>query len=492
MNKLVQVSDLSGIKILEVKQFEDPQKEMPDFRNKYTKLAYFLRREGLSGTMRKFRAYQHKPCRYLSFLIIEKEGRKYINASVQSGSNPMEFVIRNEFYPFSTIDFDKVERSTERYIQRLIQFENDLDYSMLHVDTSQPVAAALREQTINKKYDRGLFIYGLGGYVKMYVIHHFKNLKKIACIDYKSTVSQDFKKQFGFDFSFTIPRHSFSLLQQTIRPVAIIATYHSDHARLASQIFELNPGAYIFIEKPPVVTLEDLELLIELFNKKANIEIGFNRRFVGFSKYVKNKAHGKNVMITCSVKEVLINSNHWYLWSNQGTRITGNAVHWFDLANMWIDSIPVEINLISNPNDEESSSISVLYKNGSILNLVLADKGNSLRGVQEKIEIRFDNETIFIDDFTTMMHIKDNGRKRTIRKWFRDKGHNAMYRNFNQIIQKNGASDYSVSDLIKTSVVTYFASQMLQNNIRNMHIEKDIINYTNRVHSTANKKTTAA
>ena len=150
----------------------------------------------------------------------------------------------------------------------------------------------------------------------------------------------------------------------------------------------------------------------------------------------------------------------------------------FDLANFWIDSIPIEINLISNPFDPETSSISVLFKNGSILNITASDMGNSLRGVQEKIEVRFDNETIFIDDFLSLTHIKNNGLKFKKSNLLRDKGHNAMYKNFIKIINKVKSSDYSVIDLINSSVVTFYSSYMLQNNIRNMHIEDEIEKYT--------------
>ena len=56
-----------------------------------------------------------------------------------------------------------------------------------------------------------------------------------------------------------------------------------------------------------------------------------------------------------------------------------------------------------------------------------------------------------------------------------------MYKNFIKIIENEEFSDYSVIDLINTSVVTFYASFMLKNNVRNLPIEHEIKKYTTRV-----------
>ena len=120
----------------------------------------------------------------------------------------------------------------------------------------------------------------------MFIMQHFKKTNKIACVDYKSEVAEDFKSSFGFKHSFLIPEKSFPLLKNVEKPVAIISTYHSDHASLAEKIFITNPSTLIFIEKPPTVTLDDLDKLVKLYKKGAKIEMGFNRRFIKFSNYI--------------------------------------------------------------------------------------------------------------------------------------------------------------------------------------------------------------
>jgi len=478
MNNLVVFSDLKDITIKELRQFENTDRDRPEFDNKYLKMVYFFLYEGVISTLRKFFAHKQPQVRYLTFLSIERDSKKYINISVQSQTKPADFVIENKFYPYERIDFDQINSNLEKYIEEFNQYSGAYHYEEFGIDTSHFISPDTTERVYNENFDEGLFIYGLGGYIKMYVIKHFKkSLPKIACTDYKAGVTNSFRDKYGFRYGLLTPRSSYPLIQKVKSPAVIIATYHSDHTTLACDIFNLNHKARIFIEKPPVVTLEDLAKILELYKSNALLEMGFNRRFIGYSRYVREKVQGAVVMITCSVKEVLISNNHWYLWPNQGTRITGNAVHWFDLANYWTGSMPIEINVIAGPDDNESVALSVLYKNGSILHLMASDKGNSMRGVQEKIEIRFNNETIFINDFMSLSHIKNNGFQIKKRKIRRDKGHDAMYKSFHQIIRNRKSSEYSAYDLINTSIVTYYASKMLLGKERNMHIESEIIRF---------------
>jgi predicted dehydrogenase len=480
MDDLVVVKDLTDIQIVEINQFENTDRDRPDFSNKYIKMLYFFLNEGITNTLRKYFAHKQAQRRYLTFLVIEVNQKKYINISIQTQKNQADFVISNKFYGYSSIDFNLVGSNSDYYLERFNQYGNQSYYELFDIDSSKFVSLNVSKPVFNDNYPDGLFIYGLGGYIKMFVIQHFgKKIKKIACIDYKAEVSNSFKETYGFKHNFLVPSTSYALLKKVENPIVIIATYHSSHASLAYDIFNTNPKAKIFIEKPPTVTLEDLEKLIDLYKKGAFLEIGFNRRFIGYSNYVKKHVKNKTIIITCSIKEVLISDNHWYLWKNQGTRITGNVVHWFDLANYWIQSKPIELNLLSNPEDKETSAISVLYENGSILNITASDKGNSLRGVQEKIEIRYDNETIFINDFVALTHITGNGLIKRKRKLRRDKGHNTMYRNFLRIVEGEKQSDYTFYDLINTSVVTFYASKILMENVRNLSIEDEIDKYIN-------------
>jgi len=481
MNHLEQLNKLTGIEQIEAKQLLSEKRNRPDFDHKLIKILYFLFREGFLMTLRKAFAHKLPQRNYLTFLKVKIANSYYLNISTQFQSNQEDFVIKNEFIPFFEIDYAKIESQVDNYLNHFNQFTDELHYEMIGCKSKERITLDRKDTLFPDKYTNGLFVYGLGGYVQMFIMHHLKRIRKIACIDYNGELAKQFEKKYNFKTHYLLPHHSFHALKQVQNPYVIIATHHSSHASIACEVYESNPNAIIFIEKPPAVTPDDLQKLITLFNKGAKLEFGFNRRFIDYSKYVKKQVNGKVVVISCSVKEVLINPNHWYFWKNQGTRITGNVVHWFDLGNYWINSKPIEINILADPNDSESSAISVLYENGSLLNITASDKGNSLRGVQEKIEIRFDNETIFINDFTSLTHIKKNGLKKRKFKLIRSKGHNTMYSNFKHFIKNKKTSEYSVVDLIYTSVVTYYASEMLKQGSRNKSIRDEINVYLNQV-----------
>ena len=56
-----------------------------------------------------------------------------------------------------------------------------------------------------------------------------------------------------------------------------------------------------------------------------------------------------------------------------------------------------------------------------------------------------------------------------------------------KIINNEKSSEYSVIDLINTTVVTFYASLMLEKNIRTQNIENEVKKYANGVKKIPNK-----
>ena len=133
----------------------------------------------------------------------------------------------------------------------------------------------------------------------------FQKYKQSGCVDFKATVTNEFQKKYGFKFAFLPPISSFPLLEKVENPVAIIATYHSDHSSLAYDIFKTSLRTTIFIEKRPTVTVDDLDKLIELFNKGQKLKLDLTSYLVGF----RNTLHGwlSTTLGTSVLKRRLIN-----------------------------------------------------------------------------------------------------------------------------------------------------------------------------------------
>jgi len=459
------IEKIDGVEAFRQRKYS--QKDRADFDNKLRKFFFFLVREGFNRTYKKIKSsqrYQRHLDRYLTFIKIKKGSEYYLNVSIQSQCEVEKCVIRNSFYHLKPeADIEEVIRKCTSFFEEDGSYFNQFsDYKLPDVFNNQEFIKLniTHWKPTTANFEEGVFIFGLGGYAYSYILPEFRSYRLIACVDYKAERADNFKKEFGFELALYHPFQAEELLRITERPIVIIATYHSDHATLANWAFQVNKKSRIFVEKPPCVNLEDLNLLSEVYKNQGNIEIGFNRRYVPINKKIKEIAKGKALIITFSVKEVLIEENHWYYWRNQGSRITGNLVHWIDLANYWIDSDLMSITLNTGRLSSEDISISIAYRNGSLVNITASDKGNSLRGVQELIEIRFDNETILIQDYLKYVHIKSSGKKGTRSFIIRDKGHTRMYKEFRNNL-KSGAFCYSLKDLERTSNITIRASKML-------------------------------
>lgn len=457
--------------IISLKQTEDFLPERPEVKNKIRKLVFFLIREGVFRTIKKIKSKKDKTQlkKYHTTIIVKSGSHELFNYSCQSTTNIEQFVISNQFY---------IKPATEFQLQSKLIF-NQFDGDFKSNETiTLPVTETYE---IKGHFVNGVFLYGLGDYSRVYIAPKIKRLNKIFCIDYNYKTSADYKQQFNYKYCGLVPQESYEVLQSTANPLALIATYHSDHTRIANEIFNVNPNTLIFIEKPPCVTLEDINILHNLYNKGAKIEIGFNRRYIPINCWIKERCFDEQKVINISVKEILINENHWYFWKNQGTRITGNLIHWIDLSVFWINGVPIEINLLSSSSEDETVAVSILFSDGSLVNITVSDKGDSLRGVQELIEVRTMEETFVINDYCSFKYIQANGKKRVKKFILRKKGHDLMYKKLLKTYQEKETSKYTKEDLIKTSLTTYYISQMFEQKIKNLNIEEKIHNYNELV-----------
>lgn len=467
MSAIEKLNNLEYEDMVEVRQTDfSGTDDRPEVHNKIRKLLFFIRAEGILRTFAKIKSKRDKtlvPKKYNTTIKVKYKGKVYVNYSTQFSKDPDDFVVNNSFivlvqpHIFSPLDF--------------IKFNQFVPHELNEEKVIQLPKKKLQNLSIQlKPIDKGVFIYGLGDYSRVYIAPNIKKLKKIFCVDYVSKNSEYYKNKFGYSFNGIVPQDSYNVLEKVKKPLAIIATYHSDHTRIAQEIYQINPNTLIFIEKPPCVTQKDIIALANLYKKGANIEIGYNRRFIPLNQNIKERLKGQRAIINISVKEILIGENHWYFWDNQGTRITGNLTHWIDLCNYWLeDEIPVEISMLKSNSKDETFTTSILFSNGSLVNLTVSDKGNPLRGVQEKIEIRTEKETYFIDDYLKAYIIEENGKKRSFNKITRSKGHDEMYKHVVKLFQDKVENRFMLNDLIKTALTTFLISEMFKNDTN--HIE---------------------
>lgn len=401
----------------------------PPVTGGWRKILFFVFREGFIRTIRKILSKMRFSGRYEASVVAAKIDGSFDAISYNGGQH---------FYVSS------VERTDTPW-------KNPFSYDVLGQENKGEVAVSNGQNR--------LFLFGCGDYSRTYALKMFPRNKSLCCVDYSDLILADLAGRFRYRYNRF--GDSLDVWRSSQSPVALVCTYHSDHAEQALRLFEANPEGYIFVEKPPAVTEGDIGKLIALYEQGARLEIGFNRRFAPYAKKIKEMLSDKPKIISITVNEVSINESHWYYWENQGTRITGNACHWIDLCQWLVGGIPKGISIMQSEVGGDDVVISITYFDGSLATIVLSDKGNGVRGVQEYIEVRHDMVTVWIEDFVQMTVIEPSGAKRVAKSIWRDKGHAAMYSSFRRnMVEGNYRTQYPLRDLVLVSLVTIQASQM--------------------------------
>jgi predicted dehydrogenase len=249
--------------------------------------------------------------------------------------------------------------------------------------------------------------------------------------------------------------------------LVIVSTAHDSHASLAAAA--LDAGHWVFLEKPAVVTSSDLRLLVDSASRAPDrLELGYNRRYNPMVRKAREALARETgpTTIACTVREVDLEPDHWYLWPNQGTRITGNLCHWIDLAIHLIGAraVPVSVSLSpavgADARADEERTISVVFDDGSVAAITATNRGDDVRGVQEWIEARRGGVTARIDDLWKLTLLRD-GTARTSRTPFRSKSHQAMYQEALGELESKGFGRHPLRDMVVESLVQIAASEMV-------------------------------
>ena len=315
--------------------------------------------------------------------------------------------------------------------------------------------------------DNALFLAGAGKYPCAYALPVFARagIPFDTVIDLNPARAARVAKRFGFANADTSAARGLQRLQAFKAPMLLIATYHAAHLEIAELALSINPATRIMLEKPPVATMDQLNRLDRLRRGGAYIEIGYNRRQPAMIARARDRLATEDgpVVMTAIVKVPRIPPSHWYYWPAQGTRITGNACHWIDLGRYFIRAAPERLVLVGPHEGGSDGTITLVicYADGSRATIAVTDCGNSLRGVQEFIELRRGDLTVTIDDFLRF-RVQEGARQSIRRRLIRDKGHDRMYARFIENVRQGRAVEYSDDDLMATSAQYLLASEALQ------------------------------
>ena len=206
-----------------------------------------------------------------------------------------------------------------------------------------------------------------------------------------------------------------------------ISSNHASHAEYA--IACLAAGKHVHIEKPHVVTHEQLErLLIESRNRpELQVHLGFNRPRSKHFESIKNALASEPgpIMVNWFIAGHEIPENHWYFREEEGGRVLGNLCHWTDLTLQLIGlakAFPIKVFPVCNVESHSDYCIGLLFADGSVAGITFSAKGHTFEGVREVLQAHRGNTLIRMHDFkeTTIDTIE---KRKRVRSRHRDHGH---------------------------------------------------------------------
>jgi predicted dehydrogenase len=245
----------------------------------------------------------------------------------------------------------------------------------------------------------------------------------------------------------------------------MITTRHDLHANQV--IDSLNAGKHVFVEKPLAINEDELDKLVEVYNKNnTTITVGFNRRFSPHSIAIKKALGNEPINIIATMNAGFIPQDSWvHDLQTGGGRIIGEACHLIDLASYFTSSkiVSVCMNSLGTVINEKTDNASILlkYQNGSNAVVNYFSNGNKAYA-KERVEIYSQQRTVILDNFikTTSYGFKNfSGLKTKL-----DKGHKNQFNELINRIKKGGAPLIEFDSIVNTSKASFAAIRSLKEN----------------------------
>jgi len=227
-----------------------------------------------------------------------------------------------------------------------------------------------------------------------------------------------------------VPRHgtdASEITQDERIRLVYIASNHASHAEYAIDC--LRQGQHVYIEKPHVVSQNQLDRLIrEVRTSPGRVYLGFNRPHSTLGKLLRRQLErqpGPGVY-NWFVAGHDLPEGHWYLHPREGGRVLGNLCHWTDFLFHLMEPhvFPVRVIPARGRASDVNIAVSYLFPDGSLATITFSEMGHTFEGVRERLSVHKGDAIAVLDDFQSLT-LDVGERKRRWRSFYRDHGHRA-------------------------------------------------------------------
>lgn len=319
--------------------------------------------------------------------------------------------------------YELIQKNHEPYIGIILEYNLDKPQEkVVHVRRS----SAHRDKNV-----LGIGCLGAGNYAALHIIPHLKKQRDAQLLGLVTATglnAQQKADKFGFAYCTTDIQ---VLLADASIDAVFIATRHSTHADFVVQA--LDTGKHVFVEKPMVITEEQLESVIAAY-EKANLRsptglmVGLNRRFAPMVlrlKEVFNTREAKQMIYR--VNSGPIPTTSWLHKPEEGGgMLVGEMCHFIDLMQFISGERPVSVysralsvgnKMIAN----HDNLIMVISFDGGSMGTLCYNTIGSKSTSKERLEVYGGGEVATLDDFRRL-EITLNDKRTLIKSANQDKG----------------------------------------------------------------------
>ncbi len=276
---------------------------------------------------------------------------------------------------------------------------------------------------------------------------HLPNIRKLAHLFHLQAVMSNtghnakaIAKQYSANYATTDYN---AVLSDPNVDAVLIATRHHLHGTMVLQA--LLAGKHVFVEKPTVLSLEELQR-IDIFYREARHQIvpvlmtGYNRRFAQllYEIYPLVQERTNPLIINYRMNAGFIASDHWVHRPEGGGRNMGEACHIYDLFNALVqaDCTKAQVTSIKPATayyrHDDNFIATFEYHDGSVASLMYTALGNN-HVSKECMDIYFDGKVVTLTDYQTLSIT--GGVNKSMQLKTQEKGHFAELQAFGNCVQ---------------------------------------------------------
>jgi polar amino acid transport system substrate-binding protein len=354
--------------------------------------------------------------------------------------------------------YQMIYGATEPYVGIVLEYD---------LKRRQEPIVSVTTANSHKASDRlGVGFVGAGNYSSAFLLPHLKSNPAVHLTGLTSATGLNAKQKaekFGFRYCATDIQ---PLLEDAKIDAIFIGTRHSTHAEFTTRA--LNAGKHVFVEKPLVVNEEQLEAVIDSYQKAntkkpTGLMVGLNRRFAPMIAKLKHAVDAASALqMIYRVNSGNIPISTWLHEEDEGGgMLVGEMCHFIDLMQFVCGQRPATVyaqSLRSNSqkvSDYDNLSIVISFDGGSVGTLCYNTVGNS-RFPKEHLEVFGGGVVAAMDDFRSLEIVK-SGKPTRVRAANQDKGQSREVAETVEAFRTNGAAPIPFLELVAGMRVVFGA-----------------------------------